>query len=315
MGKHATDLLGQIIQDAQTDTALEVRTPTVKASAMFRMSNPEATLKEAWKLRRNNQLFLQLLNLDTGSEDTEKVAAPAATYRISFPYPLRRITAWRYKKNGFQLQSKKIQLLEFFVLLAKLKEALEGGRLLSEQLVFTLNQHILTNNPLYIIDCVMMMYQQRKAELALKYADDRAGKRFAHRFDDSRFLLDAPELAELTEEQADRKFAKFKAARMEAASSGGGGENPLDQIDPFLSGPPTSGPERNDDAFMDAFIQEGKEEFERKAAASAEEAEEVEITDEEAEAAATKATKAAEEEAWNELEYEEEAGEAEKEER
>ena len=94
MGKHATDLLGQIIQDAQTDTALEVRTPTVKASAMFRMSNPEATLKEAWKLRRNNQLFLQLLNL----EDAEKVAAPAATYRISFPYPLRRITAWKYKR-------------------------------------------------------------------------------------------------------------------------------------------------------------------------------------------------------------------------
>ena len=259
------DLIDEIIENSKIDTALET-TVGVGASAIHRKMNPSATLEKAWKLRRNNQLFLQLLR--------EGEVGPTATYRISFSFPLRRITAWRYEEEGFKLRSKKMKLLEFFVLLANLKKALSAGRVSRDQLVFNLNQFTLTDNPLFVIDCVMMMYQQRKAKLALKYAEDRAAKRFAHRFDSSWLFLDTSELAGLTEAESDRKFKEFKAARMEAASSDGGGENPLDQIDPFLSGPPTSGPERNDDAFMDAFIQEGKEEFERKAAeAELEEAE------------------------------------------
>ena len=273
--------INQIIEEAKIETALETSNlrnvgaasagATPGADALFCQSGPGKPLMKAWNLKRSNKIFLRLLEKEGGE--------PTATYRVSFTFPLKRITSWVYRVENFQLRPKKIKLLEFFVLLAKLKGLLESGELIPKQLLFSLNQFRLTDNPLYVIDCVLIIYQQRRIEAAAEYAGQRAAKRKAHKLMNPALILAKdlemfqsvdPSLGPEREPQAREGTAAQRRAR-----------KGIEDGAAILTPRPKDGGDDlnrvNDDDFMDKFVQKSRDEIAERQELEAQEAAQEEL--------------------------------------
>ena len=261
-----TELIKELIEEAKLEVVVE--TQETNSGGLVRKASEKATLEVAWRSRRANKLFLQLF--DQGKKK------PTATYRLSFAYPMKRITAWQYEelekmnKETEQLELKlrprKVKLLEIFMLFNKLKKFLTSGALARDQLLFTMNNKVLIENPIDVIDCVMVLYQHRKIEQAVDYADKAASRRMAHKFDPMRLTSDQEQVELLAR-------GKEVEAEMQAEKDVKKNErelfNELDADLPSFDEAATHALKKtggasiseNADEWIDEFMKKGKEEI------------------------------------------------------
>ena len=198
-GMDGMDGIETVIEDAKNQARADSDVAAGRTGKVLRdMGERRGGISTAWLIRQPNKIFLHLFK--------ENGELPISTYRISFSFPLTRVTAWEYaipasfsgSENGGEesLESilssknnedllkkstpppKKIKLGDFFTLIIKLKKAILQAHIAPDQLTFTLNRTILTDGPIAIIDYICYFYQHRKVDQALTYAKRKSAKRF-----------------------------------------------------------------------------------------------------------------------------------------